>query len=304
MNAQTRDRLWAFQHRYAPYLFVAPFVILFCCFLIYPLGRSIALAFYKAVGPRNLRFEGLGNFRFMLTDYLFWIAVGNTLFYTVGFLLIQIPTSLVLALMLNSPRTRFRAFFRFAFFTPHLVGQAFVAIIFALILAPRHGLLNRMIGGVLPWIGSEINWFGDPRLAMPAVIIAALWLSIGYGMIYFLAALQSVDRELYEAAEVDGASAWSQFWNVTLPGIRPVLIFLILVGTIGAFQLFELPYIIFRPNLPPPTAVTIVMYLFTTGFEQGDIGYASAVGWMLVVMIFAVSLLQLRVTGMMREEAK
>lgn len=304
MGPASRDRLWTWQHRYAPYLFVAPFVILFCCFLLYPLGRSIMLSFYKAVGPRNLKFEGLGNFRFMMTDYLFWIAVGNTILYTIGFLIIQIPAALGLALMLNSPRTKLRSFFRFAFFTPHLVGQVFVAVIFAMILAPRHGLLNRLIGLIAPWLGSEINWFGDPRLAMPAVIIAALWLSVGYGMIYFLAALQSVDRELYEAAEVDGAGAWSQFWNVTLPGIRPVLIFLILVGTIGAFQLFELPLILFRPNAPPPTAVTIVMYLFQTGFEQGDIGYASAVGWMLVLMIFAVSLLQLRVTGMMREEAK
>src|SRR5687768_10469393 len=304
MTSPSRDRLWTIQHRYAPYLFIAPFVILFCCFLLYPLGRSITLSFYKAVGPRTLKFEGLGNFRFMLTDYLFWIAVANTVVYTIGFLMIQIPAALGLALMLNSPRTRFRSFFRFAFFTPHLVGQVFVAVIFALILAPRHGLFNRLIGAVLPWVGSEINWFGDPRLAMPAVIIAALWLSVGYGMIYFLAALQSVDRELYEAAEVDGAGNWSQFWNVTLPGIRPVLIFLILVGTIGAFQLFELPYILFRPNVPPPTAVTIVMYLFQTGFEQGDIGYASAVGWMLVLMIFVISLIQLRVTGMMREEAK
>src|SRR5215204_2768572 len=228
MTPATRDRLWALQHRYAPYLFIAPFVVLFCCFLIYPLGRSVMLAFHKAVGPRNLKWEGFGNFDFMFHDYLFWIAVGNTVLYTVGFLSIQIPGALGLALMLNSPRTRFRAFFRFAFFTPHLVGQAFVAIIFSLILAPRHGLLNRMIGGVLPWIGSEINWFGDPRLAMPAVIIAALWLSIGYGMIYFLAALQSVDRELYEAAEVDGAGKWKQFLHVTLPGIKPVLIFMVL----------------------------------------------------------------------------
>ena len=139
---------------------------------------------------------------------------------------------------------------------------------------------------------------------MPAVIIAALWLSVGYGMIYFLAALQAVDRDLYEAAEVDGAGHWTQFWNVTLPGIRPVLVFLILVGTIGSLQLFELPYLLFRPAAPPPTAVTIVMYLFQNGFEAGDIGYASAIGWMLVAMILVVSLIQLRVTGVLREDAK
>ncbi len=299
-----RDRLWAFQHRYAPYFFVAPFVILFCCFMIYPLGRSAMLSFYKAIGPQNLKFVGLGNFNFMIHDVLFWIAVANTIAYTIGYLLIQIPASLGLALMLNSRLVRWRSFFRFAFFSPILVGQVFVAVIFSLLLAQRQGLVNIVIGKLIPAIGSEINWLGDVRLAMPAVIIASLWLSIGYGMIYFLAALQAVDRDLYEAAEVDGASHWSQFWNVTLPGIRPVLVFLILIGTIGSLQLFELPYLLFRPAVPPPTAVTIVMYLFQNGFEAGDIGYASAIGWMLVAMIMVVSLIQLRVTGLLREDAK
>jgi ABC-type sugar transport system permease subunit len=297
-----RDRLWAWQHRYAPYLFVAPFVILFCCFLLYPLGRSVALSFYKAAGPKHLVFTGLENFRFLLVDRLFWLAVLNTVVFTITFLILQIPVALGLALMLNSKRIWFRNFFRFAFFSPQLVGQVFVAVIFGLLLAPRHGLVNRAIGVLLPGIGTETNWF-TARMAMPAIVLAALWLSAGYAMIYFLAALQCVDRDLYEAAEVDGAGRWSQFWHVTFPGIRPVLVFLILVGTIGSFQVFELPYVLFRPTVPP-TAVTIVMYLFQTGFESGDIGYASAIGWALVLMILIVSLIQLRVTGLFREDSR
>jgi len=300
----SRDRLWTLQARLAPYLFVAPFILLFASFMIYPLARSAILSCYKAVGPKNLKFTGFDNYIFLIHDRLFWIAVLNTLGYTIGYLIIQIPASLLLALMLNSRIVKWRSFFRFAFFTPILVGQVFVSVIFGLLLAQRQGLVDKLIGSLLPWLGSEINWLGDVRLAMPAVILASLWLSIGYGMIYFLAALQAVDRELYEAAEVDGANAWSRFWNVTLPGIRPVLVFLILVGTIGSLQLFELPYLLFRPNAPPPTAVTIVMYLFQNGFESGDIGYASAIGWGLVVMILAVSLIQLRVTGLFREEGR
>jgi ABC-type sugar transport system permease subunit len=123
-------------------------------------------------------------------------------------------------------------------------------------------------------------------------------------MIYFLAALQSVDRELYEAAEVDGAGAWSKFWHVTLPGIRPVLTFMVLVGTIGAFQLFELPYVLFQGPGPNNRGLTIVMYLFQYGFEFGDIGYASAVGWVLVLLIFALSLAQLITSRAGREEAR
>ena len=137
---------------------------------------------------------------------------------------------------------------------------------------------------------------------MPAVVLAALWISAGYAMVYFLAALQAVDRELYEAAEVDGAGKIAQFWHVTLPGIWPVLVFLILVGTIGAYQLFELPYVLFF-NVWTNFSVTIVIYLFQMGFESGDIGYASAIGWLLVVIIAIISLIQLRLTWSREETA-
>jgi ABC-type sugar transport system permease subunit len=290
------------QHRYAPLLFISPFVLLFCCFMLYPLGRSIVLSLHKSSGARHMRFIGLENYSFLVRDDLFWLAVANTIYFAIAFLLLQIPMSLGLALLLNRSRTRFRNFFRFAFFSSHLCGHVFVAVIFSLLLAERNGLVNRGIAMILPWVGSEIRWLGKPVLAMPALIIAALWLSVGYAMIYFLAALQSVDRELYEAAEVDGAGKWSQFWNVTLPGIRPVLIFMILVGTIGALQLFELPYVLFNGSGPGNSAMTIVMYLFNTGFDAGDIGYASAIGWMLALMIAVVAFIQLKVTRATAED--
>ena len=302
MNPSGRERWWKLQQRLAPYLFVAPFVVLFGVFMLYPLGRSIVLSFYKAAGPREVRFVGIDNYRYLMMDKVFWAAVFNTTYFAVLFLMFQIPLSLTLAILLNSKRLRFRNIFRFAFFSPHLVGSVFVAVIFQMLLAQRHGLVNKFIGTVVPPIGTEINWFGKPELAMPAVVIAALWISLGYAMIYFLAALQAVDRELYEAAEVDGAGKWSQFWHVTLPGIRPVLVFLLLVGTVGAFQLFELPYVLFF-NQWTNFSVTIVTYLFQMGFESGDIGYASAIGWMLVLIIAIVSLIQLRLTVSREETA-
>ena len=289
------ERLWKLQHRYAPYLFVAPFVVLFCCFMLYPLGYSVVLSFYKAAGPRQMRFVGLDNFKFLLTDKIFWAAVANTTYFAVLVLTLQIPMSLGLAVLLNSKKVRWRNFFRFAFFSSHWVGGVFVAVIFSMLLAQRHGMINKAIGAIFPFIGSEVNWFGKPELAMPAVVVAALWISIGYAMVYFLAALQAVDRELYEAAEVDGAGNWQQFWHITIPGIRPVLVFMILVGTIGAYQLFELPYVLFY-GVWTNYAITIVTYLFQMGFEAGDVGYASAIGWMLVLIILVISLVQLRVT--------
>jgi ABC-type sugar transport system permease subunit len=294
--------LWALQQRLSPYLFVLPFVLLFMVFMVYPLLRSLMLSTYKSAGPRAREFIGFENYTFLLRDKLFWLAVGNTVYYTVVFLSLQIPTSLGLALLLNSPRVRFRSLFRFAFFSSYLVGGVFVAVIFSLLLSQRQGLVDKALGLIRPeWL--ELAWLSKPALAMPAVIMASLWLSIGYGMIYFLAALQSVDRELYEAADVDGASAWQKFWNVTVPGIRPVLVFLILVGTISALQLFELPFVLFQQTSGPNQAgLTIVMYLFMQGFMVGDIGNAAAIGWVLVLLISSIALIQLRLTGFNRED--
>ncbi len=295
-------RLWAWQSRYSAYLFVLPFVVLFIAFILYPVARSLMLSFYRSAGVRRSEFVGLENYRFLLFDPQFHLALRNTLLYTVLFLLLYIPLSLGLALLLNNPAVRFRNVFRFAFFSTHLVGQVFVAVMFYVMLAPRHGLVNRAIGAVFPWIGSEIYWRADPNLAMPAMVLASLWTAVGYGMIYFLAALQTVDRDLYEAAVVDGAGHWSRFWHVTLPGIRPVLIFLLLVGTIASLQLFELPYVFFDPpSGPGMRALTIVMYLYQYGFEFGNIGYAAAIGWVLVLIVFLISLAQLRVSGATRE---
>lgn len=295
-------RLWAMQARGSPYLFVLPFVLLFAVFTLYPVARSLMLSFYRSAGPRESSFVGLLNYRFLLADPQFHLAIANTLLYTIVYLAIYIPAALGLAMLLNNPRVRMRNLFRFAFFSTHLVGQVFVAVMFYLLLAPRQGLVNRGIGAIFPWIGSEIYWRANPNLAMPAMVLASVWISVGYGMIYFLAALQTVDRELYEAAEVDGAGRWSRFRHVTLPGIRPVLIFILLVGTIGAFQLFELPYVFFDPPAGPGMrALTIVMYLYQQGFETGNIGYAAAIGWVLVMLVFFVSMAQLRVTGATKE---
>ena len=289
-----RQRAWALQHRAAPYLFVLPFVALFCVFMLYPLARSLALSFQSSSGPRRMHFVGLRHYSFLLHDWLFWIALANTLIYGVLLLGIGLPASLGLALLLDNPRVRFRNFFRFAFFSTHMVGQVFVAVLFYVLLAPRAGLINRFFAAVFPFFDVETNWSARPLYAMPAMVLASLWLSVGYGMIYFLAALQAVDPDLYDAAHVDGAGAWSRFMHVTAPQIRPVMIFLLLIGTIGALQLFELPYVFFAGGGSPFARMTLVMYLYEQGFLSGDLGFASAVGWVLVVVIFSLAIFQIR----------
>ncbi len=287
----TRARLWALQHRFAPYLFVSPFVLLFSCFLIYPLVRSVILSMYQTAGPRSSRFVGLANYLFLFRDQYFWMAVANTAVLALCFLVIQIPASLGLAMLANAKHVRAKSFFRFAFFSTHLVGSVFASVLFFQLLNPRQGLVNKAIGLFLSFT-PQIPWLTNEYLARVSILMAWLWLSVGFGMIYFLAALQAVDVELYEAAQVDGAGRWSRFWNVTIPGIKPVLLFMILVGTIGGFQLFEIPYVLFPTGSGPNrSAQTIVSYLFTAGFQVGDLGVASAIGWMLVIIILSVTTL-------------
>lgn len=291
--------------RFAPWLFLTPFIVLFAVFWLWPLLRSLVLSLHHTAGPQHQTFVGLGNYTFLIQDPLFWKAVWNTTRYTVLFVICELVIALALALALNHPRLRWRAALRFAFFSPHLVGGVFVALLFSLLLAQRFGLVNVMLDHVsglvhaivpfIPATGSEINWGGRPELARLAVLIAGLWLSIGYAMLFLLAALQHVDRDLYEAAQLDGAGRWQRFRQVTLPALMPTLGFLTLMGMIGAFQLFELPYVLFHNGSGPDGAtLTIIMYLYQQGFQTGDLGYAAAIGWAFTVMVLLLSLLQLR----------
>ena len=276
----------------APYLFLLPFVLVFAGFFLLPLAQSLGMSLRSYAGPRTSRYVGPAHYRFLLTDPLFWVGVLNTASYTVLFLLFQVPASLGLALLLNGPRVRGRALFRLAMLLPFLAGNVLAGILFTLLLAPRQGLINRALG--LIGVGPDLNWRTDPALATAAIVLAVLWLTVGWGMVYLLAALQAVDRQLYEAAEVDGTTPWQRFRHVTLPGIRPVLAYLVLVGTVGGLQLFELPYVFFQGLGPKLRGLTVVQYLVIRGFDRGDLGLAAAVGWVLVVLITLASIPQLR----------
>lgn len=291
--------------RLAPWLFLTPFFVLFAVFWCWPLVRSVVMSLHHTAGPEHQTFVGLGNYGYLLQDPLFWQAVWNTVRYAVLFVGSELIIALALALALNHPRLRAKAALRFAFFAPHLVGGVFVALLFSLLIAQRFGLVNVLLDvvtttlhGVLPFIpasGTEIPWTGRPELARLAVILAGLWLSVGYAMLFLLAALQHVDRDLYEAAHLDGAGRWERFRHVTLPALLPTIGFLAVMGTIGAFQLFELPYVLFQQGSGPDhAALTIIMYLYQQGFQSGDLGYAAAIGWTFTVMVLAASLLQLR----------
>ena len=294
-----------FQHKAAPYLFVAPYLLLFLVFGLYPIIKSLSLSVYATSGPKDAVFVGVKNFTFLLADADFHTAVRNTLTYAFFSTFLQLPVALGLAILLTQPWVKGREFWRLAFFSPNLLGQVFVGVLFAVLYAPQFGLVNRGLhaatGGRVPL---DTKWLNDPDLVMPALVITSIWMYAGFNMVYFLAALQAVDRDLYEAAQVDGASPWQQFLAVTLPGIKPVATFVLVTSTLGSLQLFELPYILLGNGPGPKNAgMTIVSYLYDRGFVAGDLGYASAVGWTLALGMLVISLVQVRLTGATRDNA-
>jgi len=281
--------------RWAPWAFITPFLVLFATFTLWPLIQSLVLAFSQTFGPKRSAFVGFDNFVFLLRDPLFWQALRNTVLYTAGSVFIQLPIALGLALLLNRPGLRGRTFFRLIFFAPSLVGLVFVAMVFSLLFQSRTGLVNSGLHTLFASWDPEFAWLDQHVMA--SLIVASVWLYAGFNMIYFLAALQNVSRELVEAASLDGAGPWARFRHVVLPEIRPVSGFVLLLSVIGSFQAFELPWVLLNNSAGPDNrGLTIVMYLYQTGFLTGDLGYASAIGWILGLILAVAALIQLRWT--------
>ena len=279
--------------RYAPYAFLAPFFALFGVFMVYPLFDSIRLSMYSVRGMRNETFVGLANIDRLIADPVFWTALWNTAYFALGSLLLQLPVALALALLLSNARLKGRNLFRLSFFTPVLISGVFIAVIFYLLYDRRYGLVNMVLG-------SEIQWLQDPDLVMPALVLAGVWRWAGFNMVYFLAGLQSIRRELYEAAAVDGAGTWQTFIHVTIPALKPVIAFVVITSMIGSFQLFDLPYVLTEGG-PGNASLTMVMYLYKHGFEFINLGYAATIGWALAVIIGVISIIQVRFFGVFKE---
>ena len=282
--------------KYVPWLFLAPYLVFAAGFTLYPLVNAVILAFYQTNGPASKSFVGFGNFAYLLQDEMFHTALKNTTVFAFFSVFLQLPLSMTLALLLNSNQGRSKAFFRLILFSPNLVGQIFVGILFYVLLAPRYGLVNRILQELIGW-GLDEEWLGNPALVMPALVLTSLWVWVGFNMIYFLAALQTVDKSLEEAARIDGANRFQVFWNVTLPSMRHVVVFVVVTSIIGSYQLFELPLALMYQSDgrgPDNAGLTVVTYLYEVGFLSGDLGLGSAVGWLVALIIFVLSLLQIR----------
>jgi len=281
---------------YAGWIFVAPALAAIVVFFVVPVVGALAMSFtdfdiYALADLRNLRFVGFDNYVRLLQTPLFWQALFNTLYFVVVGVPLSIVASLGAALLLHSRLTRFKAFYRTALFAPVVTTLVAVAVVWRYLLHARYGLLNYALGafGIAP-----IDWLGDPHWAMPAIILLSVWKNFGYNMIILLAALQAVPTELYEAARIDGANAWRQLRDVTLPALAPVLLMVSILTMAGHFQLFAEPYVMTQGG-PAQRTVTVLYLMYEEGFKWWSLGSASSVAFILFVLMFAVTLLQLRV---------
>jgi multiple sugar transport system permease protein len=281
----------------AGWLFVAPALALIVVFFVLPVLAGFALAatdfdIYAIGDPGTVRFVGIANFAALLNDPVFWKALVNTFYFVLVGGPLSVATSLAAALLVNARVARFKGLFRTVYFAPVVTTLVAVAVVFRYLYHPRFGLANQ----ILELVGlGPVNWLGDPHWAMPAIIVMSVWKNFGYNMIIFVAALQSIPVSLYDAARVDGAGVWQQFRHITLPALRPMLVFVGVITMIGAFQIFTEPYVMTGGTGGPLNAtLSLVMYMYKQGFRWWNMGFGAAVALVLFLIILAGTLLQLR----------
>jgi multiple sugar transport system permease protein len=277
----------------AGWMFAAPALLVIAVFFFLPVLAALALSLtdfdiYALANPENLRFVGPRNYLTLLQTPLFWKALGNTLLFVVVGVPLSIGASLGAALLLHAGVARLKGVFRTALFAPVVTTVVAVAVIWKYLLHTRYGLINYALGafGIDP-----VDWLGDPNWAMPAIILFAVWKNFGYNMVIFLAALQNIPEDLYEAARVDGAGALQQFRFVTLSALAPTLLLVSILTMAGYFQLFAEPYVMTQGG-PLQSTTSVLYFMYEEGFKWWNLGSASAVAFILFLLMFAVTMLQ------------
>jgi multiple sugar transport system permease protein len=274
--------------------FVGPALLVITVFFFVPVVASLVLSLtdfdiYAVADPHQLRVVGLANYARLLHQPRFWIALRNTLYFVLVGGPLSVAVSLTAALLLNARLVRWQGLFRTIFFLPVVTTLVAVAVVWRYLYHPRHGLLNYLLA--LAGMG-PVDWLGDPRWAMPAIILLAVWKNFGFNMIIFVAGLQNIPTRLYEAARLDGASAWQQFRHVTLPMLAPTFLFVAIITMIGYFQLFAEPYVMTQGG-PANSTLSVVLLMYEEGFRWWSMGHGAAIAFVLFAIILGVTLLQL-----------
>lgn len=281
----------------AAWTFVAPALLAVGLFFAVPVISALLLSLtdfdiYALADLNNLRFVGLQNYHNLLGNPLFWGAMKNTVWFAVLGVPLSIAASLAAAVILNARVVKWRPIWRVMFFAPYVTTLVATAVVWRYLLHTRYGVINWALQGVgLP----PVDWLGDPSTSIPAILMFVVWKIFGYNMLIFLAVLQTVPDDLYEAARIDGAGPWKQFRHVTLPAIAPTMLLVSIISVAGFFQLFAEPYVMTQGG-PAQSTVTVLYFMYEEGFKWWNLGSASAVAFILFLCIFAVTLVQLWVS--------
>ena len=271
------------------WIFMLPVVILGLIFFVYPAVQAFYLSFHKysLLCPQP-EFVGLKNYITAFHDGIFMRAIINTFLYAIGVVPLQLIIALFLAIIVNS-KIKAKGFFRTAYYIPTVTSAVAVAIIF-MFLFKNDGIINSIINlfGV-----KSIVFFDNPNLALPTIMIMTIWASVGIYMVIFLAGLQNISPTLYEAAQIDGANKFHQFWYITVPMLKPTIFFNLVVSTIGTLQVFDQAYIVSGGDGGPlNSTMTMVLYLYNMGFKSFQMGYACAIAFILFIMILILTVIQ------------
>ncbi|MEH7123676.1 sugar ABC transporter permease [Bacillus sp. JJ1773] len=280
-------------NRLRPYAMISPAIVIFCLFFIYPIGYMIYLSMHEwnFVSP-DKQFVGLQNFTTLFAEREFIEVMQNTFIYTALTVSLTIIISLILALWLNRNGTVY-SFVQGAIFSPHIISLVSVSMLWMWLMDTDYGLLN----WVLNLFGlSNVSWLTDPSTSLFSLVIVAVWKGIGFNTLIFIAGLQSIPRDMYEAAQLDGSSKLSTFWKITLPMLSPTLFFLTIISLIGSFQVFETISIMTQGG-PINSTNTFVYYIYEYGFRYFKIGYSSAAGVLLLIIVGLLTILYFKLLG-------
>ncbi len=280
----------------AAWVFSAPVLTIIALVFVLPTTLAMALSvtdysIYALADWANLRFVGLGNFTDLFSTPLFWRAMGNTALFAVLGVPMAIGASLAVALLLNDATVRWKPLWRVLLFAPYVTSIVATAVVWRFLFNERSGLINRALATVG---AAPIDWLGNPHTSIPAILIFVTWKIFGYNMIVFTAALSAVPQDLMEAARLDGAGRWSRFRHVTLPAIGPTLLLAAVMSVAGFLQIFAEPYVMTLGG-PAQSTTTILYFMFDEGFKWWNLGQASAVAFVLFLMILALTMVQTRV---------
>lgn len=302
LTPRRRSRGYGFLNRpsVVPYVFVLPFLLYFLLVYLYPFISTIVMSMQRIDGPNDITFIGFDNFKRMFAQRNYFLAIETSLRYTLWDLLILVPVPLLFAVLLRSGLVKLPNFFKSLFFMPALTSIIVAGIVFRLAFGTLDtSLVNRF---VIALGGAPRQWLMQADTGNMVLVLLTLWRWLGVNIIYYYSGLQSISTDLYEAAQIDGANAPQQFLHVTLPGIKPVIIYVTTLTVMGGFSMFTESVALWQQQNPGGIGRTIVGFMYMMGFYKNNMGMASAVGLTLLALILIVNLIQLGLMGFFRKE--